>query len=1054
LLQTDADYFDVVIECSEGHAFVMSNPSPGFVVDFGRNITEKNPLKLFDIKGSNRVDIVYSQSLGLMYVLAAVTDKDSDGYVRLTVHQGVTEDLNGQANGFAEHEVYYAPVGSGQGASVISDIAGWGMLGGLALSFGATLISPTATLGIGAINFAGFVQTFYMSGNLPISNMPENYRAATHGTVASWVLLNPPVGPAAQESVMDVEQASARALLADLTVTFPYPPVNITSLQEDGSVNDTPGLGDDEVAEANLLPTRELIDENGEVANPFEDDEERTITNDDVGDPGDESTQRPEEVEPQKTEEDYNEGNEDEEVEPQKTEEDDNEANEDEEVRPQRPQEDDEEPNKDEEVQPQRPKVGDEEPNKDEEVQTQRPQEDDGEPNKDEEVRPQRPQEDSNEGIENEGVQPQRPQGDSNEDEGERPQEVDGGQPEVVDIQTPEEVVVQDPQEDSTPMVNDISNDGVDDDADDADDAEEEEDADDDADADDDDDDNNQFNVVEALIGGGSGDLSGEEEELYDDDNYVYTDPAWLTIVTNPEHPYWGSNYSPSKGEQQVDDALNEYEEDLLEIIKEDSAKIRPRKGMGPNKIGSRRRKLLLADPIASLGSSGFSYVIVSATSEDVSNNTLAEKPSDTVGASIMSRIRAIETSGNSGASMDAYRLDVLWNVLFWSSILILAIFAVHVSIIVLITKVFKHNTVPKMLHIPRLELLAFTMILPMIAAAGASALKADSAGAIIAGVFFGILLPFGYLFAASFFLIFAIIRPTISKRRAVYVVQHDGTFDAPSDSYSRDDNPVAESSSSSETGIETSILARQRRDGASSEESVPQHQGRFKVSKFLNTWLFSPVFGFYPLNLSHDEHDPTWLGRSKPDAPFVKRYGCFFEDTHGPQVCRVSSRYEAADHLNAETVGGGILVPVGAEGVMEILQAFGIIFAATKMVLFAVIINAPGGVNNIAQVVTLALVALFHIVYLRVCAPYRLAIELATEILAAICDMAVFICGIILVTVETWSPEARHDMGTAMLVLQAFGFLTFISVRVCLALRTTALTLGPMVKNWYRSKH
>ena len=749
LLQTDADYFDVVIECSEGHAFVMSNPSPVFVVDFGRNITEKNPLKLFDIKGSNRVDIVYSQSLGLMYVLAAVTDKDSEGYVRLTVHQGVTEDLNGQANGFAEHEVYYAPVGSGQGASVISDIAGWGMLGGLALSFGATLISPTATLGIGAINFAGFVQTFYMSGNLPISNMPENYRAATHGTVASWVLLNPPVGPAAQESVMDVEQASARALLADLTVTFPYPPVNITSLQEDGSVNDTPGLGDDEVAEANLLPTRELIDENGEVANPFEDDEERTITNDDVADPGDESTQRPEEVQPQKTEED------------------DNEENEDEEVQPQRPKVGDEEPNKDEEVRPQRPKVGDEEPNKDEEVRPQRPQEDEG--NEVDGVQPQSPEEDSNEG---------------NEDEGERPQEVDGGQPEVVDIQTPEEVVVQDPQEDSTPMVDDISNDGVDDDDDDAEEEEE--------DADDDDDDNNQFNVVEALIGGGSGDLSGEEEELYDDDNYVYTDPAWLTIVTNPEHPYWGSNYSPSKGEQQVDDALNEYEEDLLEIIKEDSAKIRPRKGMGQNKIGSRRRKLLLADPIASLGSSGFSYVIVSATSEDVSNNTLAEKPSDTVGSSIMSRIRAIETSGNSGASMDAYRLDVLWNVLFWSSILILAIFAVHVSIIVLITKVFKHNTVPKMLHIPRLELLAFTMILPMIAAAGASALKADSAGAIIAGVFFGILLPFGYLFAASFFLIFAIIRPTISKRRAVYVVQHDGTFDAPSDSYSRDDNPVA----------------------------------------------------------------------------------------------------------------------------------------------------------------------------------------------------------------------------------------------------------------------
>ena len=204
-------------------------------------------------------------------------------------------------------------------------------------------------------------------------------------------------------------------------------------------------------------------------------------------------------------------------------------------------------------------------------------------------------------------------------------------------------------------------------------------------------------------------------------------------------------------------------------------------------------------------------------------------------------------------------------------------------------------------------------------------------------------------------------------------------------------------------------------------------------------------------MDLSYGEHDPSWLGRAKLDASFVKRYGCFFEDTHGPQVCRVGSRYENAN--DSDTVGDGILLAVGTEGVMEILQAFGIIFAATKMVLFAVIINAPGGVNNIAQVVILALVALLHIVYLRICAPYRLAIELATEILAAVCDMAVFICGIVLVTVKTWSPDARHDMGTAMLVLQAFGFLVFISVRVCLAVRTTGLTLAPMFKNWFNTK-
>lgn len=50
-----------------------------------------------------------------------------------------------------------------------------------------------------------------------------------------------------------------------------------------------------------------------------------------------------------------------------------------------------------------------------------------------------------------------------------------------------------------------------------------------------------------------------------------------------------------------------------------------------------------------------------------------------------------------------------------------------------------------------------------------------------------------------------------------------------------------------------------------------------------------------------------------------------------------------------------GPLVPspmTGAEGAEgAALRTFGIIFAVTKMVLFAVIINAPGGVDPLVQV-------------------------------------------------------------------------------------------------------
>jgi hypothetical protein len=194
-----------------------------------------------------------------------------------------------------------------------------------------------------------------------------------------------------------------------------------------------------------------------------------------------------------------------------------------------------------------------------------------------------------------------------------------------------------------------------------------------------------------------------------------------------------------------------------------------------------------------------------------------------------------------------------------------------------------------------------------------------------------------------------------------------------------------------------------------------------------------------------------------KLDAVFVKRFGCFFEDAHGPQVYRVSSRYDsmASPISDREFVGAGILVPVGTQGAMQVLQTYGIIFAAMKMVLFAVIINSPGGVNNVVQVVALLLVALLHVVYLRVCVPYRLRIELGAEIVAAVCDFAVFVCGIILIAKKDWSASERNSMGIAMIALQAVGFLVFITIRVGLALRTASITILPAAKKVLkRDKH
>ena len=98
-------------------------------------------------------------------------------------------------------------------------------------------------------------------------------------------------------------------------------------------------------------------------------------------------------------------------------------------------------------------------------------------------------------------------------------------------------------------------------------------------------------------------------------------------------------------------------------------------------------------------------------------------------------------------------------------------------------------------------------------------------------------------------------------------------------------------------------------------------------------------------------------------------------------------------------------------------------------------------------------LVALLHLVYLRLCLPFRMRIELAAEMVASLCDLAVFCCGIALIAKASWSEGERRAMGAAMLILQATGFLVFISVRVILACRTLLLTAAPLVASLARRR-
>ena len=76
------------------------------------------------------------------------------------------------------------------------------------------------------------------------------------------------------------------------------------------------------------------------------------------------------------------------------------------------------------------------------------------------------------------------------------------------------------------------------------------------------------------------------------------------------------------------------------------------------------------------------------------------------------------------------------------------------------------------MLHMPRLELLLFMMVLPMLVAAGATLLRGPGAGYVAAGVGFAVLLPVGFLAVSLALVVHYLVRNSVERRRAVFVLR------------------------------------------------------------------------------------------------------------------------------------------------------------------------------------------------------------------------------------------------------------------------------------------
>lgn len=76
------------------------------------------------------------------------------------------------------------------------------------------------------------------------------------------------------------------------------------------------------------------------------------------------------------------------------------------------------------------------------------------------------------------------------------------------------------------------------------------------------------------------------------------------------------------------------------------------------------------------------------------------------------------------------------------------------------------------MLHLPRLELLLFMMVLPMVVAASATLLRGPGAVHVAVGVIFAVLLPLAFLGTALGFVVHYLVRNSVERRRAVFVLQ------------------------------------------------------------------------------------------------------------------------------------------------------------------------------------------------------------------------------------------------------------------------------------------
>ncbi|KAL4433769.1 hypothetical protein ABPG75_000210 [Micractinium tetrahymenae] len=190
-----------------------------------------------------------------------------------------------------------------------------------------------------------------------------------------------------------------------------------------------------------------------------------------------------------------------------------------------------------------------------------------------------------------------------------------------------------------------------------------------------------------------------------------------------------------------------------------------------------------------------------------------------------------------------------------------------------------------------------------------------------------------------------------------------------------------------------------------------PRKRGRFWLGRWLARYILTPVFGF------------------------VARYGVLFETARGPEMewrpgtfefDPVTGRFDRGEMLPLATTR--------AARAREAAQTLGVTLQLAKMVAFAqlaAVFSVSHGHGGLWQLTTLLVLILLYWAYVRLLAPLA-APSLAAEIISCACDLATFVCGIIVISLPVERYQDINRLGIAMLVFQVVGMLCH-CLRYCL---------------------